>query len=167
MGFQNSAIVPDLGFYAARSYSLDKAAEDGPAFNPLLGEIGERVIGSGRAELTAAMGPPPVVMTLVLGQDRPQMPLAEDQHRIGDLRPRGEHEPFRLSVRRRTPRRDLHDLDAGVGQNRVERCGELPGPVPDQEPEARGAVPRSISRLRICCTVQGPSGFAVTPRMCT
>jgi putative transposase len=24
-----------------------------------------------------------------------------------------------------------------------------------------------ISRLRICCTVQGPSGFAVMPRMCT
>src|SRR5258708_16012901 len=27
--------------------------------------------------------------------------------------------------------------------------------------------PRSISRLRICCTVHGPSGFAVTPRTCT
>src|SRR5436189_142467 len=27
--------------------------------------------------------------------------------------------------------------------------------------------PRSIRRLRICCVVHGPSGFAVTPRMCT
>jgi hypothetical protein len=27
--------------------------------------------------------------------------------------------------------------------------------------------PGSISRLRICCTVHGPSGFAVTLRMCT
>src|SRR5262249_17893195 len=27
--------------------------------------------------------------------------------------------------------------------------------------------PRSISRLRACCEVQGPSGRAVTPRICT
>src|SRR5271165_7603584 len=27
--------------------------------------------------------------------------------------------------------------------------------------------PRSIRRLRICCAVQGPSGLAVIPRMCT
>src|ERR1019366_4168441 len=27
--------------------------------------------------------------------------------------------------------------------------------------------PRSISRLRACCAVQAPSGWAVTPRMCT
>jgi hypothetical protein len=27
--------------------------------------------------------------------------------------------------------------------------------------------PRSINRLRICCVVHGPSGFAVTPRICT
>jgi hypothetical protein len=35
---------------------------------------------------------------------------------------------------------DLHGLDAGAGQDRVERGGELPGPVADEEPEAGGAV---------------------------
>jgi hypothetical protein len=35
------------------------------------------------------MGPPSVV----LGQDRPQMPFAEDQHPVGDLLAGGEHEP--------------------------------------------------------------------------
>jgi hypothetical protein len=35
----------------------------------------------------------------VLGQDRPQMPLAEDQHPVGDLGPGGEHEAFRVCVR--------------------------------------------------------------------
>jgi hypothetical protein len=38
------------------------------------------------------------------------------------------------------PGRDLHGLDAGIGQDRVERPGELPGPVTDQEPEACGAI---------------------------
>src|SRR5690349_25036404 len=36
--------------------------------------------------------------------------------------------------------RDLHRLDTGAGQGRVEGCGELPGAVADQEPEVRGAV---------------------------
>ncbi len=36
--------------------------------------------------------------------------------------------------------RDLHGLDAGAGQDRVEGCSELPGPVADQKPEVRGAV---------------------------
>ena len=42
----------------------------------LLGEIGGRVVGPGRAELAAAMGSPSVVVALVLGRDQLQMPLA-------------------------------------------------------------------------------------------
>jgi len=42
--------------------------------------------------------------------------------------------------RARTPGRDLHGLDTGVGQDRVKRCGELPGPVADQEPATGGAL---------------------------
>ena len=64
------------------------------------------------------------------------MPLAEDQHPVGDLGPGGEHEPFRIGVRARAPGRNLHGLDTGAGQDRVERRGELPGPVADQEPVA-------------------------------
>ncbi len=37
------------------------------------------MVGPGRAELAAAMGPSSVVLGLVLGQDQPQVPLAEDQ----------------------------------------------------------------------------------------
>jgi hypothetical protein len=79
-------------------------------------------------------------MALVLGQDRPHMPFAEDEHLVGDLGPGGEHEPFRISVRAGAAGRDLHDLDAGIGQDGVKRRGELPGPVADQEPEVRGAI---------------------------
>jgi len=86
------------------------------------------------------MRAPPVVVGLVLGQDGPQVPLAEDQHLVGELGPGGEHEPFRITVRLRAPRRDLHDFDTSGGQDRGEARGELPGPVPDQEPEARRAI---------------------------
>jgi hypothetical protein len=68
------------------------------------------------------------------------MSLAANEHPVGELGPDGEHEPFRKSVRSRAARRDLHHLDPGVCQHRVERAGELPGAVPDQEPEGRDAI---------------------------
>ena len=68
------------------------------------------------------------------------MPLAEDQHLVGDLRPGGEHESFRMGIRARAPGRDLHGFDTGVAQDCVERLGELPGPVADQEPEIGSAI---------------------------
>ena len=86
------------------------------------------------------MGASPVVMGLVPGEDGAQMPFAGDQHPVGDLGPGGEHEPFRIAVRSRAPRRDFHDRDTSPGQHRVERCGELTGAVPDQEPGAGGAI---------------------------
>jgi len=39
-------------------------------------------------------------------------------------------------------RRDLHHFDPGSGQHRVERLGELTGPVADQEPEPGSAFPQ-------------------------
>jgi len=95
------------------------------------------------------------------------MAFAEDQHPVGDFGPGCEHEPFRVSVRTWAAGRDLHGLDTSVGQDCVERFGELSGPVANQEPEARGAITQILTRLRICWAVHGPSGFAVTPRMCT
>ena len=78
------------------------------------------MIGPGWAELATAMGPSSVVVGLVLGQNRPQMPLTEDHHPVGDLGPDGEHEPFRISVRARAARRDLHGLDPGISQDCVQ-----------------------------------------------
>jgi hypothetical protein len=46
-------------------------------------------------------------MGLILGQDRLQVPLAEDEHPVSDLGPGGEHEPFGISVRSRAARRDF------------------------------------------------------------
>ena len=46
---------------------------------------------------------------------------------VGDLGPGGEGELFGIGVRPRAPGRDLHGLDAGTGQDCVERFGELVG----------------------------------------
>jgi hypothetical protein len=99
------------------------------------------VVGPRWAELAAAMRAPSVVMGFIAGQDCPQVPSADDQHLIDDLGPGGEHEPFRIGVRLRIPRRDLHHFDAGTSQYRIERACELPGPVAGQEPQVRGAIP--------------------------
>ena len=85
MGFQNSVTGPDLGLLCGSLVLVDEAAEYRPAPYLLPGEVRGRVIGLGRAELAAAMGSPSVVMALVLSQDRPQVPFAEDQHPVGDL----------------------------------------------------------------------------------
>jgi hypothetical protein len=45
------------------------------------------VVGPGWAEFAAASGWPSVVMPGIVGHDQPQMPLAEDQHPVGDLGP--------------------------------------------------------------------------------
>ncbi len=49
----------------------------------------------------------PVVVTCVLSHHHAQVPFAEDQHPVGDLRPGGEHKPFGISVCLGTSGRDL------------------------------------------------------------
>jgi hypothetical protein len=87
VGFQNSATGSWPGLLRGPLVFAEEAAENGPALDPLPGEVGDRVIGPGRAELAAAMGSSPVVVGRVGGQDQPQMSLTEDQHPVGHLRP--------------------------------------------------------------------------------
>ena len=77
------------------------------------------------------MRPRGVVVGGVTGKDLAQVSLAEDQHSVGDLCTDGQHEAFGIAVRAWTPRRDLDHLDACIGQDRVERCRELSGPIDD------------------------------------
>ena len=107
----------------------------GRRLDPFSREAGDGIVGPGRVQLTAAVVPPSVVVLGILGQDAAQVSLADDQHPVGDLRSGSKHEPFGISVRARTPGRDLHGFDACAGQGRVERGGELPGAVADQKPE--------------------------------
>jgi hypothetical protein len=68
------------------------------------------------------------------------MPLAQDQHAVGELGSDGAHEPFGVTVRPWTTRWDLDRLDAHVGQDGVERGGELACPVADEKPELADPV---------------------------
>ena len=46
-GFQNSAAGLDLGLLCGTLIFVEEAAEDGPALDPLLGEVGDGVVGAG------------------------------------------------------------------------------------------------------------------------
>src|ERR1019366_2575866 len=97
VGFQNSATGLDLGFYAARWYSLRRPPRTGRRLiccweRSATGWSGRG--GGGRAELAAAVRASSVVVGLVLGHHDAQVSFADDQHPVGDLGPGGEHEPF-------------------------------------------------------------------------
>ncbi|QLH25467.1 hypothetical protein [Streptomyces sp. Rer75] len=86
------------------------------------------------------------------------MVLAEDEHAVGDLGPDGEHESAR--VRAWAAWRDLHDRDAGAGQDSVEGGSELSGPVTHQERELGGSVTQF--HQEVACLLRGPGAVGQT-----
>ena len=95
------------------------------------------------------------------------MPFTVDEHPVGALGSCGAYPSFGVTVHPRGPRRNFDGLHALASEDGVEDAGELCVAVPDQEAEQPMRSPRSRSRLRACWAVQEPSGWAVTPRMCT
>jgi hypothetical protein len=79
-------------------------------------------------------------MSLVLGQDRPEMPFAEDEHPIGELCPGGEHELSRVSVHPWRPRQCGDDPKTFGLDHLPERGGEDWAAIADQEPQLAEAV---------------------------
>jgi hypothetical protein len=75
----------------------------------------------------------------------------------------GQDEAFGEAVRSRTSRRDLHSVGAGPGQDRVERGGELAGPVADEEPEGGGAVVEIHQQVAGVLGGPGSGGMARRP----
>jgi hypothetical protein len=57
------------------------------------------------------MGPPPVVVAAIPGEDGPQVPFTEDQDAIGQLGSDGQDGSFGEAVRSGTSRRDLDGVD--------------------------------------------------------
>ncbi len=116
--------------------------------DPRTGEAGDRgragVTVVGWPKVPATVRPVPVIVRHILGQDRSQVPLPHDEHPVRALSPHRAHPPLGKRVRTRAPGRDLHRLDPRGREHRVERTGELPGPVPDQEPEPGGALPQVL-----------------------
>jgi len=65
--------VVDLGFLRGPLIFVEEAARHRPALDPHLGEVSDRVIGYGRAELAAAMRSPAVVVGLWGSRTRPSV----------------------------------------------------------------------------------------------
>ena len=122
--------------------------------------LGNRRCRARRPQPQRPMRPPAVVVRGVHGKHPAQVPLAEDQHPVGDLGPHRQHEAFGEAVRPRTPRRDLDHLDARVGQDRVERRRELSGPVADEEPEPGGALAEVHDEVAGLLGGPGPVGMS-------
>jgi hypothetical protein len=78
------------------------------------------MIGAWRVKSQRSMRPPPVVVGSELGEDGPQVPFTEDQDAVGELGSGGQYESFGETVRPRTARRDLHDVDARASQDSIE-----------------------------------------------
>src|SRR6266545_1890791 len=104
-----------------------------------------------------------VVVVGVLGQHRPQLPTAKDQHPVQDLPPNRADPPLRVGVGPRRPYRRAQHLDPLGGEDRVERGGELRIPVPDQEPELADAVLQAHEQAAGMLRHHAAAGWAVTP----
>jgi hypothetical protein len=74
---------------------------------------------------------------------------------------------FRVSVRARAPGGNLHDLDTGTGQHHVKGRGELPGLSRTRNRKLTPLVTQIHQQVADLLRVHGPSGLAVTPRICT
>src|SRR3954463_4352798 len=93
-----------------------------------------------RGKVEGAVGSSTVVVANVFCEHDTQVSLAEDQHAVGEFGSQGADEPFGETVRPRTPRWNSDHLDAHIGEDSVERCGELSSPVADEEPELCDAI---------------------------
>ena len=88
------------------------------------------------------MWPSTVVVPDVLGEHGVEVPLAQDQHAVGELGSDGEYEPFGVAVRPGAPRRDLDCREAHVRQYSVERGRELTYPIADEKPKLADPLPQ-------------------------
>src|SRR4029453_7289954 len=118
---------------------VDQSSQYRSASDPVVVTVRGGVMGARRDKLQCSVRPAAVVVGAVLGEDGPQVAFAEDQDAVSELGSNGQDEAFGEAVRSRTARWDLHGVDAGVGEDGVERGGELAGAVADEEPEEDGA----------------------------
>ena len=81
-----------------------------------------------------------VIVLRLLGQHRPQMVLAEDQHVIQALAAKGAHEPLGERVRLRRPHRRPDHPRPVTREDIIECRRELAVPVTDEEPEPPGPL---------------------------
>jgi hypothetical protein len=95
-----------------------------------------------------------------------QVPLVEDQHAVGEFGSDSAHESFGETVRPRAMRRNPDHVDANIGQDSVERRGELTGPVSDEDLELGEVIAEIYHQVADLLGGPPPSGFGVVPSRC-
>jgi hypothetical protein len=70
---------------------VDQSTEDGSAADPLVVEVSNGRLGSGRVKVQGPVGRCPVVVGDVIGQHEAQVSFTHDEHAVGDLAPYGAH----------------------------------------------------------------------------
>ena len=125
----------------------DQAAEDRFSANPARVEVCCGAARSGvrvrDALVDALMRPGGVVMLLVLGQDRSQVRLVQDQGPVEDLTAQGADKALADRVHPRRLHRGAHDGGPGGLEDGIEGRGEVRAAVADQEPE----VPEPLTEV--------------------
>jgi hypothetical protein len=107
----------------------------------------------------ALVGPAPVEVGDVLGQDPLQVPLAEDQDMIDALAADAPEEALADGVRARRPNRRQDHVDAATGRDPCEGGAVLGVVVVDQEARPR-PLRRRLAELLGDPRVAGRSGDA-------
>src|SRR5262249_34652143 len=111
-----------------------------------------------RAQLQTAMGPEPVVVLHVLGQDCLQMPSAQDQQPVQALAPGTRDPALAPSVRVRGPDRGSDHLQTFCPEDSIEGGREVAVSIVDQEARLDLRfleLPGQVARL---LTAQPPPG---------
>ena len=114
------------------------------------------------AQFAGTVRLPTVVMANVLREHQTQVPLTEDQHTIGEFGSDGADEPFGETVRLRAARRNPNPLDAHIGKDGVEGCGELASPVANEDPKLGDAIAEIHDE--VADLLDGPSTIGVGGR---
>jgi hypothetical protein len=104
VGFQKSVTWAEQQFHAARSYSLIKPPRTGRHLIRSWLRFATGVGWLWRAKFAGAVRPSTVVPD-VLREHHMQVPLAEDQHAVGEFGSDRAYEPFGETVRPRAARR--------------------------------------------------------------
>jgi hypothetical protein len=124
----------------SRSDGCTAPADDAPALDPGGDIDGVAGLAQRRFLLQPLVRAVAVILSDVLGQHLPLVPLAEDQHVIQALTAQRSHEALRERVRPRRPDRRPDHPRAVTGEDVVECNGELTVPVADEEPEPPGPL---------------------------
>jgi hypothetical protein len=103
-----------------------------------------------------------VVMVDILGQHRPQLPTAQDQHPIQDLPP-NRAPPLRGGIRLRRPHRRAQHPDPSAAKTASNAAVNFASRSRSRNRKQPTRSSRPMSRLRACWVTQSSAGCAVTP----